>query len=151
MGARLAGGVPAGKREPANQAFDKRWLNAMGAPMRRLVLVALATTAAACTTTPKTQPVPPAPTPAPEPVQRSDLSGLAAPDLLQRFGTPGFQVREGAGLKLQWSVPACVLDTYLYPPPSGAGVARVTYVEARRPSGEATDVAGCIAAIDAAG
>lgn len=119
--------------------------------MRRPLLVVLAAGAAACTTTPKTEPAAPRPVPPPEPAQRSDLAGLAAPDLLQRFGTPGFQVREGAGLKLQWSVPACVLDTYLYPPPSGAGVARVTYVEARRPTGEPTDVAGCIAAIDAAG
>ena len=61
-------------------------------------------------------------------------------------------MREGVSLKLQWSAPSCVLDAFLYPPGSGTGgTMRVTYVEARRPSGDPTDQAGCIAAIDAAG
>jgi hypothetical protein len=75
---------------------------------------------------------------------------LTVDELGSRFGAPTFQVREGPGLKLQWSVPACVLDTFLYAAP-GSGVMRVTYVDARRPSGDPTDRNGCIAAIDAAG
>lgn len=121
--------------------------------MRVLLAASAVLLLSACTTTPKPTPAPPPAQPPsrPEPVQRSDLTGLTVEDLGQRFGAPSFQVREGSGLKLQWAVPGCILDTYLYPPPSGAGVARVTYVDARRPSGDPTDIAGCILAVDAAG
>jgi hypothetical protein len=105
---------------------------------------------AACTTAPPVQQARPAPV-TPQPVrQTGGLIGLSIEELGARFGQPSFQVREGAGLKLQWSVPACVLDTFLYPPAAG-GAHRVTYVEARRPSGDPTDQSGCIAAIEAAG
>jgi hypothetical protein len=97
--------------------------------------------AAAQAPVPRAQPLP----------QRGTLLGLTVDELARLFGRPTFQVREGPGLKLQWSVPACVLDTYLYPPPNGMGVARVTYAEARRRDGSPADQAGCIAAIDAAG
>ena len=119
--------------------------------MRLLATVSTALLLAACASRP-TPPVqqPPIPRP-PEPtVQRSDLIGLSVQDLGSRFGQPSFQVREGPGVKLQWAAPACVLDVYLYPPQSGAGVERVTYVEARRPSGDPADQASCIAALDAA-
>jgi len=119
--------------------------------MRFLVPATAALILAGCSTTPK--PVAPVQTaPQTKPVQqRSDLMGMSVDELGARFGQPTFQVREGPGLKLQWSVPACVLDTYLYPPQSGAGIARVAYVDARRPNGDPADQAGCIAAIDAAG
>jgi hypothetical protein len=42
--------------------------------------------------------------------------------------------------------PVCVLDAYLYPPARG-GEAVVTYVDARRPTGEAMDRAACVAAL----
>lgn len=119
--------------------------------MRFLAPAALAAVLAACTTAPPVQQARPVPT-SPQPVrQTGGLIGLTVDELGARFGQPGFQVREGTGLKLQWAAPSCVLDTYLYPPPSGSGVVRVTYVDARRPSGEATDQSACIAAIDAAG
>ena len=119
--------------------------------MRFLVTTAAALTLAACATAPR-QPTTRAPVPAPRPapIQGGDLIGLTVDELVSRFGAPTFQVREGPGLKLQWSVPACVLDTFLYAAP-GNTVMRVTYVDARRSSGDPTDRAGCIAAIDAAG
>lgn len=117
--------------------------------MRFLAPAIAALVLAGCTTTPKPT-VPVAPVPQPEPVQRGDLIGMSVDELGARFGQPSFQVREGPGLKLQWTAPGCVLDAFLYPPQNG-GVARVTYVDTRRPDGNPSDRAGCIAAIDAAG
>src|SRR5688572_20728298 len=78
------------------------------------------------------------------------LLGLTASELVQKFGAPALQVREGAGLKLQFRGRACVLDAYLYRPAQGAGVERVTHVDARLPSGVDTDQTGCIAALQGA-
>jgi hypothetical protein len=123
--------------------------------MRLLAPASIVFLLAACTTTPTGPPTPlSAPRPQPQiqqPQLRGGLLGLSANELVVRFGRPGFQVREGPGLKLQWAVPGCVLDTYLYPPPNGIDVARVTYAETRRPDGNPADQAGCIAAVDAAG
>ena len=119
--------------------------------MRILLPLAAALTLAACGVTPPQPAAPlPASRPQPQAVQHGDLIGFTADDLGRRFGAPTFQVREGPGLKLQWSTSACVLDTFLYPAP-GATVMRVTYVDARRPSGDPADRGGCIAAVDAAG
>ncbi|MFC7535969.1 hypothetical protein ACFQPG_01145 [Sphingomonas sp. GCM10030256] len=118
--------------------------------MRILLSTASALLLAACAT--KTPPPAPVrPTPPVQPVQTGNLIGLSVQELGARFGAPSFQVREGPGLKLQWAGSACVLDAYLYPPASGAGLERVTYVEARRTTGDPTDQAACVAAIDAAG
>ena len=54
--------------------------------------------------------------------QHGRLIGLAIPDLGELFGTPSLQVREGAGLKLQYRGGGCVLDAYLYAPENGQGV-----------------------------
>lgn len=86
-------------------------------------------------------PVAPAPT---------GLLGLTASELVQKFGAPALQVREGAGLKLQFRGRACVLDAYLYRPVQGSGVERVTHVEARLPSGADTSQSGCIASLQGA-
>lgn len=120
--------------------------------MRFVLVASSGLLLAACTTAPQAPPRPTTAIPRPQPQPpRGSLLGLSTDELVARFGRPGFQVREGPGLKLQWSVPGCVLDAYLYPPPAGAGVARVTYAEARRADGSPTDQAGCIAAVDAAG
>jgi hypothetical protein len=115
--------------------------------MRRLA-PAFALLVAACATTP-----PPAPTPVkpatPAVRERGDLIGLTAEELVQRFGRPSFQVREGAGLKLQFAGGGCVLDAYLYPPASGSGVDRVAHVDTRRPSGDDVTQATCLAALKA--
>ncbi len=110
--------------------------------MRRLLLLAFVALLAACARAPR-----PAPSPVVTPVERPSgvLIGLTASELGQRFGQPSFQVREGAGTKLQWSQNGCVLDAYLYPPDSGRGVERVTFADARRPSGADIDVQACLA------
>jgi len=74
--------------------------------------------------------------------------GLTSGELIQRFGQPTLQVREGQGLKLQFRGRTCILDAYLYPPESGSGVQRVTYVDTRLPSGVAADQAACISALE---
>lgn len=114
----------------------------------RLLFTGIAVLAlAGCATAPQ-QSAPVTPTPLKRPLQRGDLIGLTTQELGERFGQPNFQVREGPGVKLQWSSSGCVLDTFLYAAP-GTDVLRVTYVDARRVSGDPTDQAGCIAAIEA--
>ena len=118
--------------------------------IRRLV-PALALFLAACAS----ETPPPAATPDPVPVpvrnghQHGRLIGLSANELGELFGAPAFQVREGPGWKLQYRGGGCVLDAYLYAPESGQGLERVTYVDARLPSGAQTDATACEAAIEA--
>jgi hypothetical protein len=101
-------------------------------------------------------------TPAPEPVKpvaaassttdnhnHSSLDGMTANELGQHFGRPRLQVREGDGTKLQFAGPNCVLDAYLYPNPSGAGVPRVTYIDTRNFQGAPVNAQNCIASIEA--
>jgi hypothetical protein len=114
--------------------------------MRRLVPFA-ALLAAGCATAPP--PGPPEQPPPPEQQVRGDLLGLTAGELVQRFGRPALQVREGPGLKLQFRG-RCVLDAYLYPPPSRPGPERVTHVDTRLPSGIDTDQQVCIAMLQGA-
>ena len=116
--------------------------------MRRLV-PALALLLAACATRPVTSETPPAPVvTAPQSQPRSSIVGLTAQELVGHFGNPALQIREGTSLKLQFRSPRCVLDAYLYPSENGGGVQRVTYVDARQPSGAAVDQAACIAALE---
>jgi len=68
-------------------------------------------------------------------------------ELIQRFGQPALQIREGPGLKLQFRGPACVLDAYLYAPVQGGGPERVTHVDTRLSNGNDTDQAACIASL----
>lgn len=115
--------------------------------MRRLTLAA-ALLLSACATRPAPQPGPAQPPPVqPAPHVRGDLLGMTAAELVQRFGQPALQVREGPGLKLQFRGAACVLDAYLYPPPQGAGAARVTHVDTRYRSGADAPQPACIAAL----
>ena len=84
-----------------------------------------------------------------ERVQSGGVFALTAAELTAYLGSPALQVREGASLKMQFRAPQCVLDAYLYAPPTVAGVQRVTHSEARLPSGADTDQAACISAIRA--
>ena len=115
-------------------------------PMRRLVTLAPLLLLAACAPRVAQHPTP---TTDPTRVVRptGGLFGVTATDLIARFGQPSFQVREGAGTKLQWSENGCVLDAYLYPPPNGQGVPRVAHVDARNPSGVDVDVDRCLSLI----
>jgi len=110
--------------------------------MRRFALSAVLIVAACA---PRTAVTPPTTVPraAAQPAQRNDLIGLTAPQLIAIFGAPALQVREGAGLKLQFRGRNCVLDTYLYPEPTQE---HVTY-EARSPSGEPANAQGCYDAL----
>ena len=71
--------------------------------------------------------------------------GANAAGLVQLFGQPDADVREGNARKLQFGSEICVLDTYLYP--KGNAEPRVTYVDARQPDGRAIDRASCVAAL----
>jgi hypothetical protein len=115
--------------------------------MRRLA-PALSLFAAACATAPQAPVVQPTPTVvAPQPRVRSTIFGLTASELVGHFGSPALQVREGTSLKLQFRSRRCVLDAYLYPPPTG-GVQRVAHVDTRLPSGADADQAACISALE---
>jgi hypothetical protein len=67
--------------------------------------------------------------------------------LLNLFGPPRLDVREGDMRKLQFAGEACVLDVFLYPLRPGAEPV-ATYLDARRPSdGLDVDRAACVAAL----
>ncbi|MEO6359245.1 MAG: hypothetical protein ABIO43_01550 [Sphingomicrobium sp.] len=118
--------------------------------MRRIIIIASALLLSACAATPDPQPQP---TPVAQPVQSphmvGEVLGMDSSQLLRMFGSPALQVREGVGLKMQFRGIACVLDAYLYPPPTGAGASRVTHVDARLPSGADASQPSCIAALQA--
>jgi hypothetical protein len=76
------------------------------------------------------------------------VMGRTARTLLGLLGQPGLDIREGQARKLQFLGPACVLDTYLYPPRAGDEPI-VTHVDARLPDGRDMDRASCVAALTA--
>jgi hypothetical protein len=116
--------------------------------MRRFLAIALALFVAACGTAPQAPPQ--VVSPAPEPVERGDLIGLTTGDLIQRFGAPALQIREGTSLKLQFRGRQCVLDAYRYPPANGRGAERVMHVDTRVRSGADTDQRTCVAMLQGA-
>jgi hypothetical protein len=65
--------------------------------------------------------------------------------LIQLFGQPALQVREGPGLKLQWRGRSCVLDAYLYA--QGTAGERVAHVDTRVQSGADTDQLTCVGSL----
>ncbi len=112
--------------------------------MRRLTLIAILLLSA-CGSNPKPAPVTQV---APQQRERGDLIGMSASELVARLGTPRLQIREGVGTKLQFAAPDCVLDAFLYPPASGAGLARATHIDTRNRDGRSVDQAGCLAMIE---
>ena len=112
--------------------------------MRR---IAIATTLllAGCASAPQQPAATPTPV-TPSPHRQSDLLGLTSGELVQRFGNPALQIREGAGLKLQFRRRSCVLDAYLYPGTTG-GVERVAHIDTRWPTGADADQQACITAL----
>jgi hypothetical protein len=91
--------------------------------------------------------------PPPVRVQSYPVSGLesvigrTARMLEVQFGRPDLDIHEGPARKLQFSAPACVLDTYLYLPAAGGKEPIVTHVDARLPDGRDFDRASCVQAI----
>ncbi len=114
--------------------------------MRRILLVTTLF-AAGCATTPPQQPQPQAAPVTSQPQVRGELLGLTASELVQRFGNPALQIREGQGLKLQFRGSMCVVDAYLYPPRDRSGPERVAHVDARLRSGADTDPRTCAATL----
>ena len=99
---------------------------------------------AACATPQRPTPPPPRSNVPPSPAvvqQTGGLIGFNTNQLVTRFGSPALRVVEGSGVKLQFRVPGCVLDAYLY------GDA-VRHVDARDIYGRDVNQAACIAAID---
>ena len=112
--------------------------------MRRFLPIAALLLAGCAARVPETTgPVQTAPTPAPREIH-TNLSGATAGELMQILGQPALQIREGAGLKLQFRGRSCILDTYLYPPQQGTGPERVTYIDARNSSGGSADKEQCV-------
>lgn len=117
------------------------------APMRPHVTAAALLLALSACATP-----PPAPVRTAAPVTRSaapvrdNVIGLGAAQLQALLGTPSAQLAEGSARKLQFAGTTCILDAYLYPPARG-GEPAVTHVDTRRPTGEDTDRAACVAAL----
>ena len=114
--------------------------------MRFLIVLAalLLAGCAAAPTPPQTQVPQRLPTP-PSTVERGELIGMTASDLVQRLGTPALQIREGRSLKLQFRGSRCILDAYLYPAGDASGPERVAHVDARLSSGVETDARTCVA------
>jgi hypothetical protein len=89
--------------------------------------------------------------PPPRPYSMLGLEGVigsTAQALVAQFGRPALDLHEGSAHKLQFSGPACVLDTYLYPARDGAEPV-VTHVDARLPDGREMDRSSCVAALSA--
>jgi hypothetical protein len=113
--------------------------------MRRHLPLSLILFVAACAPRPQATPAPQVPVQPPARPQTS-LFGLTAQELVGHFGKPALQIREGSSVKLQFRGPRCVLDAYLYPAQNGE--LRVTYVDTRAPSGNDTNQAACISALE---
>ena len=73
---------------------------------------------------------------------------MTANELMEHFGRPRLQIREGDGTKLQFAGPSCVLDFYLYP--GQGGVPRVSHIDARNAQGADVSEQGCVHAIEGA-
>lgn len=97
----------------------------------------------ACATAPRTPPV--ADLPPPQPIIRdaAGLVGLTASQVVSKLGPPALQIREGAGIKLQFRNSRCVIDTYLYPPARGQPE-KVEHVDTRAPSGVDANEQVCV-------
>ena len=73
---------------------------------------------------------------------------MTANELIEHFGRPRLQIREGDGSKLQFSGTSCVMDFYLYP--AQGGVPRVTHIDARNFQGGNVAAQACVYEIEAA-
>ena len=71
---------------------------------------------------------------------------MTAAELIDRFGVPALQVREGTGTKFQFRNAICVLDAYVYPPLNVRGSEKVIHVDTRNRAGNDVDQRSCIAA-----
>ncbi len=117
--------------------------------MRKLLSVMAMMPLVACVDTPPPRasaPPPPVMVGAAHPAGLDRVLGRPAAGLLQLFGEPDLDVREGQARKLQFVSVACVLDAYLMAPAAGREPV-VRYIDTRLPSGDDVDQASCIAAL----
>jgi hypothetical protein len=119
----------------------------------RISILAALLLVAACAPRPASAPLPqPRPAaPAAASADRHDhrtLNGMTANELIEHFGRPRLQIREGDGTKLQFAGPTCVLDFFLYP--GQGGVPRVTHIDARNLQGGEFNSQACVHAIEGA-
>ena len=112
--------------------------------MRLILPLTAALLLSACATRVPERPEEQVQLPAPKPAVPGSLVGLSAGELIQRMGPPALQVREGAGLKLQWRGRTCVLDAYLYLQGSAE---RVAHVDTRLQNGNDTPQQACVASL----
>lgn len=113
-------------------------------------MILAAAVVSGCAAPVRQAPPPSAAVPPPRPYSPTGLEavlGRNANALVQLFGQPELDLREGPARKLQFLSPVCVLDTYLYPPRGGRGEPVVTHVDARLPDGREMDRASCVAAL----
>ena len=73
---------------------------------------------------------------------------MTANELVEHFGRPRLQIREGDGTKLQFGGTNCVLDFYLYPAQGGAP--RVSHIDARNLQGSDVSAQSCVHEIERA-
>jgi hypothetical protein len=90
-------------------------------------------------------PVPGQPSPVALSAGVGKVQGQTGSRLIAQFGAPRIDVQEGAGRKLQFAGPICILDAYLYP--KGRSEATVTHIDTRQRDGKPIDPASCIAAL----
>jgi hypothetical protein len=142
-----AGRLAAGKRS-GNLASRRAARHELA--MRRFLISSSFVLLAACATRP--QPIPSQqPLPQPSSPTSGGIFGLTSQELVQRFGTPALQIREGSSVKLQFRSRFCVLDAYLYPPVGQpAAPYRVNHVEARNRAMAPVDQATCLTTLQGA-
>lgn len=117
--------------------------------MRHLTILPVVLLLAACAATPSAPPQAGAAAPSdrqPDGHDHRSLTGMSTEQLVQHFGRPRLQVREGDSTKLQFATRNCVLDVYLYP--GSGGALRATHVEARNGQGDTVSAQSCVYAIE---
>ena len=116
--------------------------------MRRILPATALLLLGACTTRPLPAPVEQQQQAPPSEHTRGGLIGLTPEQLVERFGSPALQIREGNSWKLQFRSASCVLDAYLYPAPGQQTPYRVTYVDTRTRSLNSINQLACIASLE---
>ncbi|HET9336779.1 MAG TPA: hypothetical protein VFO12_10295 [Sphingomicrobium sp.] len=145
LAARLAAASRRGKLASRMASGHKRRM--------RILIAAALLFVAACAPRPAVTPTPEpaAAEPAPAATDGHDhrtLNGMTAGELIEHFGKPRLQVREGEGTKIQFAGPNCMLDFYLYP--GQGGVPRVSHIDARNLQGADVNAQSCVYAIESA-
>jgi hypothetical protein len=72
-----------------------------------------------------------------------NLLGRSEKSLISQYGQPRLNVREGAGIKLQYVTTKCVVDIYLYPSAAGKEPG-VIHIDARDDEGRDQDRDMCV-------